>query len=86
METTDVARPKQGACHLLDTLIENPKWKWLADESARQSMESARQVWDYFGVGDRVDVSIVGGHPHCQLPQSQYQLVGDYIDRFLLGK
>lgn len=67
-------------------VLGNPDWKWLADESARQSMESARQVWDYFGVGDRVDVSIVGGHPHCQLPQSQYQLVGDYIDRFLLGK
>lgn len=67
-------------------VLGNPDYKWLADESARQSMASARKVWDYFGVGDRVDVSIVANHPHCQLPQSQYQIVGDFLDRFLLDK
>lgn len=27
-----------------------------------------------------------GNHPHCQLPQEQYGIVEDFIDRFLLGK
>jgi len=30
--------------------------------------------------------SIVGGHGHCQLPESQFPIVESFIDRFLLGK
>lgn len=30
--------------------------------------------------------SIVGGHPHCMLPESQYPEVEAFIDKFLLGK
>jgi hypothetical protein len=28
--------------------------------------------------------SIVGGHGHCQLPESQWPVVQKFIDRFLL--
>jgi hypothetical protein len=30
--------------------------------------------------------SIVGGHGHCQLPESQFPEVEAFIDKFLLGK
>lgn len=30
--------------------------------------------------------SIEGGHPHCQLPESQWPAVQAFIDRFLLDR
>jgi hypothetical protein len=30
--------------------------------------------------------SILGGHPHCMLPESQYPEVEAFLDKFLLGK
>jgi len=30
--------------------------------------------------------SIVGGHPHCVLPESQYPEVEAFIDKFLLER
>jgi len=67
-------------------VLGNPDYKWLADESARQSMAEARKVWDKFGIGERVDISIVDKHGHCQLPESQYDIVNKFIDTYLLGK
>jgi len=67
-------------------VLGNPDYKWLADESARQSMEAASKVWEKFGIADRVGVSIVAGHPHCQVPESQFEIIGDFIDRFLIKK
>jgi hypothetical protein len=49
-------------------------------------MNAARKVWEYFGIADRVGYSIVDGHGHCQLPQSQYPEVEAFLDKFLLGK
>lgn len=65
-------------------LLGNPDYKWLADESMRVSADAARQVWQQFGISDRFACDIVGGHPHCQLPESQYPIVQSFIDRFLL--
>ena len=67
-------------------ILGNPDYKWLADPSAEASAKVAKTVWDKFGVGDRMDWSIVAGHGHCQLPQSQFPIVESFIDRFLLGK
>lgn len=67
-------------------VLGNPDYKWLADESAAYSMAAARKVWERLGLGDRVDIDIVGGHGHCQLPKSQYPIVESFIDRFLLNK
>lgn len=67
-------------------VLGNPDYKWLADESARQSMEAASKVWEKFGIADRVAIDIVAGHGHCQLPKSQYPIVEKFIDKFLLGK
>ena len=61
-------------------LLGNPDYKWLADESMRVSAEAASQVWQLFGISDRFACDIVGGHPHCQLPESQYAIVGKFLD------
>ena len=67
-------------------LLGNPDYKWLADASMEVSAQAAHKVWEHFGIGDRMAWSIVGGHPHCQLPESQYDIVLSFIDRFLLEK
>ena len=67
-------------------VLGNTDYKWLADESAYVSVEAASKVWQQYGVGDRVGYSIVGGHPHCRLPESQYPEVKAFISRFLLGE
>ena len=61
-------------------LLGNPDYKWLADESMRVSAEAAGRVWERFGIANRFACDIVGGHPHCQLPESQYPLVERFLD------
>ena len=67
-------------------ILGNPDYKWLADRSALVSARAAREVWKTFGIEDRMGYSIVAGHPHCMLPESQYPEVQAFIDKFLLGK
>ena len=67
-------------------LIGNPDYEWLADASMLVSAQAARQVWERFGIADRMGWTIVGGHGHCQLPESQFPEVQAFIDRFLLGR
>lgn len=66
-------------------LLGNPDYKWLADSAMQVSAEAAHKVWERFGVGDRMAWDIVGGHPHCQLHESQYPVVKEFIERFLLS-
>ncbi|MCR5395597.1 MAG: hypothetical protein K6E86_09390 [Bacteroidales bacterium] len=67
-------------------MLGNPDYRWLADGSGYVSMAAARKVWEQYGIADRCGYSIVNGHGHCQLPESQYPEVEAFIDRFLLGK
>ena len=67
-------------------VLGNTDYQWLADESAYVSVNAARSVWQQFGIADRVGYSILGGHPHCQLPKEQYYEVEAFIDKFLLDK
>ena len=67
-------------------LLGNPDYEWLADESMLASAKAARKVWEYFGIADRMGWSIVDGHGHCQLPESQWPEVQAFIDKFLLGR
>ncbi len=67
-------------------LLGNPDYEWLADGSMLVSAKAAKKVWEQFGIADRFGYSIVGGHGHCQLPESQYPEVQAFIDKFLLGK
>ena len=67
-------------------ILGNPDYKWLADPATLASAQAARKVWETFGIEDRMGYSIVGGHPHCMLPEKQYPEVEAFIDKFLLGK
>jgi len=67
-------------------LLGNPDYEWLADGSMLVSAKAAREVWERFGIADRMGWSIVDGHGHCQLPQSQWPEVQAFIDKFLLGR
>lgn len=67
-------------------VLGNPDFEWLADESGYVSCRAAHEVWKTFGIGDRFGFSIVGGHPHCRLPDSQRPEVEAFVDKFLLGK
>lgn len=66
-------------------MLGNPDMTWLAEESGYVSCRAAHEVWEAFGIGDRMGFSIVGGHGHCQLPASQYPEVEAFVDKFLLG-
>lgn len=67
-------------------VLGNTDYEWLADESGYVSCKAARKVWEAFGIADRMGYSILGGHPHCQLPKEQYPEVEAFVDRFLLEK
>ena len=66
-------------------MLGNPDFKWLADLSAYVSVNAARKVWEQFGIADRIGYSIIDGHGHCQLPESQFPEVEAFIEKFLLG-
>jgi len=66
-------------------VLGNPDHEWLADESGYVSSVAASEVWRAFGIEDRFGYSIVGGHPHCGLPDVQRPEVEAFVDRFLLG-
>lgn len=67
-------------------ILGNPDYEWLADESGYVSCRAAHEVWKTFGIADRFGFSIVAGHQHCQLPDSQRPEVEAFVDKFLLGQ
>ncbi len=66
-------------------VLGNPDYVWMADESGYVASKAAEMVWEALGISDRFGYSIVGGHPHCILPESQVPEVEAYIEQFLLG-
>ena len=66
-------------------VLGNPDYEWLAEEAAHVSGAAAYRVWSGLGVRDRFGLSIVDGHGHCQLPNSQRPEVEAFVDKFLLG-
>jgi hypothetical protein len=63
----------------------NPNFEWLADESGHVASNAAHKVWKSLGVPDRFGFSIMGGHDHCLLPNSQRPEVEAFVEKFLLG-
>lgn len=67
-------------------VLGNPDMEWLADESGYVGCMAAYEVWKALGVPERFGFSKVGGHFHCQLPNSQRSDVAAFVDKFLLNK
>jgi hypothetical protein len=67
-------------------VVENTSMEWLGNESAWRTALAAREIWTALGHADAMGIAQVGGHPHCQLPVSQYGDVNAYARRFLLGE
>ncbi len=63
----------------------NPDFEWLADESGYVSSKAAKEVWKALGVPDRFGFSIIGGHDHCAVPNSQIPEIEAFVEKFLLG-
>lgn len=66
-------------------VLGNPDFVWLADESGHVGSKAAKEVYNALGIPDRFGYSIVGGHGHCALPNSQRPEVEAFVDKFLLG-
>ncbi|MBN1782632.1 T9SS type A sorting domain-containing protein [bacterium] len=63
----------------------NPDYEWLADESGHVGSLAAKEVWKALGVPDRFGFSIIGGHMHCAIPNSQVPEIEAFVEKFLLG-
>lgn len=66
-------------------VIENTSMEWLGNQSAWITSLAARETWKALGAPEAMGISQVGGHPHCQLPPSQYGYVNNFVRKFLLG-
>ncbi len=63
----------------------NPDYLWLSNVSCHVASMAASKVYEALGIPDRFGFSVIGGHTHCALPNSQVPDVEAFVDRFLLG-
>ena len=64
----------------------NPDYTWLSNPSCDVCSRAAREVYNTLGISDRFGFSIVGGHSHCAIPNSQIPEIEAFVDKFMLGK
>ncbi len=66
-------------------VIENTSMEWLGNQSTYTTSIVAHEIWKALGVSDKMGISQVGGHNHCQLPASQQPEVNAFVQKFLLN-
>jgi hypothetical protein len=64
----------------------NPDYTWLSNPSCDICSRACQRVYNCLRIGNRFGYSIIGGHPHCQVPDLQITEIGMFVDKFLLGK
>ncbi|HTX17450.1 MAG TPA: T9SS type A sorting domain-containing protein [Bacteroidota bacterium] len=64
----------------------NPDYVWLSNPSCDVCSKACEQIYAGLGIPDRFGFSIIGGHSHCAVPDSQIPEIGAFVDKFLLGK
>lgn len=64
----------------------NPDYLWLSNPSCHVASIAAKEVYKTLGIEDRFGYSIIGGHGHCSVPNSQLPEIEAFVDKFLLGK
>lgn len=65
-------------------VIENTSMEWLGNRSAYTAALAAREIWRAQGIESNFGFSQLGGHNHCQLPETQAPEVASFIQKFLL--
>lgn len=65
-------------------VIENSSMEWLGNRSAYTAALAAREVWRAQGIESSFGFSQLGGHNHCQLPESQVPEMAAFVQKFLL--
>jgi hypothetical protein len=63
----------------------NPDYVWLSNPSCHVCSNACKQIYAALGIPDRFGYSIVGGHGHCMVPNSQIPEISAFVDKFLLG-
>ncbi|MEN3324406.1 T9SS type A sorting domain-containing protein [Mariniflexile soesokkakense] len=63
----------------------NTDFTWLSNRSCYVSAKATKEVYNTFGIGDRMGYYIDGGHGHCAVPESQRPAIEAFVDKFLLG-
>jgi len=63
----------------------NPDYTWLSNPSCDVCSRGGQQVYNALGIPDRFGFSIIGGHSHCAVPDTQITEIGAFVDKFLLG-
>ncbi|KAF9014692.1 hypothetical protein BDZ89DRAFT_1220943 [Hymenopellis radicata] len=51
-------------------IIDNTGIDWLGPESVFGAQKTANKVWQALGIADKMGVSQVGNHNHCQFPEA----------------
>ncbi|TEB27846.1 hypothetical protein FA13DRAFT_1690958 [Coprinellus micaceus] len=67
-------------------VVEHSTMDWLVPRSTWGCMKAAHKVFIALGVADRMGISYVGGHNHCQFPASQSSDLFAFVDKFLFDK
>ncbi|KAF2225874.1 Glucuronoyl esterase catalytic domain from Hypocrea Jecorina [Elsinoe ampelina] len=67
-------------------VIENTDFEWLGPWSAFGCMTAGRRVYEALEAKDRMGFTQVGGHQHCQFPESQRADLEAFVGRFLLRR
>ncbi len=63
----------------------NPDYTWLSNPSCYVNSMAVQQIYNTLGIPDRFGFSIVGGHTHCLVPDSQIPEIEAFVEKFLLG-
>ncbi|UTF60173.1 dockerin-like protein [Gilvimarinus sp. DA14] len=65
-------------------LLENTDMEWLGNQSAYVSALAAREIYRALGADNNIGMTQIGGHQHCQVPESQKPAINAFVERFLL--
>jgi len=66
-------------------VIENTSQVWLGNVSTFNDSMAAHLVWEALGIADKMGVSQIGDHAHCEWKGSQQAEVTAYVQKFLVG-
>jgi hypothetical protein len=66
-------------------IIENSSQVWLGNISTYDDSMAAHAIWQALGIPDKMGVSQIGDHAHCEWNGSQQPEVTAYVQKFLIG-